>query len=134
MIIKKGMVWLIKENNIKEYEEIKEKTKIRTSLEIAACLIALIKLDRSYFLKDTERRNHAYKQMRKRAHQWWDIRNIKDQQCNIAGLLQLLLYELKYINSSFLNITIINILCQIIKKVNIISKKCRISDGELPIT
>ena len=30
---------MIKENNIKEYEEIKEKTKIRTSLEIAACLL-----------------------------------------------------------------------------------------------
>mgnify|MGYP000007386831 FL=1 len=30
---------MIKENNIKEYEEIEEKTKIRTSLEIAACLL-----------------------------------------------------------------------------------------------
>lgn len=30
---------MIKENNIKECEEIKEKTKIRTSLEIAACLL-----------------------------------------------------------------------------------------------
>ena len=30
---------MIKENNIKEYEEIKEKTKIRTSLEIAAYLL-----------------------------------------------------------------------------------------------
>ena len=56
------------------------------------------------------------------------IRNIKDQQCNIAGLLQLLLYELKYINSSSLNI---NIPCQIIKKINIISKKCRRLDDKM---
>ena len=34
-------------------------------------IIALIKLDRSYFLKDTERRNHAYKQMRKKEEQRW---------------------------------------------------------------
>lgn len=59
------------------------------------------------------------------------IRNIKEQQCNIAGLLQLLLYELKYINSSSLNVTIINIPCQIIKKINIISKKCRRLDDKM---
>ena len=48
-----------------------------------------------------------------------------------ALTLQLLLYELKYINSSSLNITIINIPCQIIKKINIISKKCRRLDDKM---
>ncbi len=55
---------------------------------------------------------------------------IKDQQIS-AGLLQLLLYELKYINSFSLNITIINIPCQIIEKINIISKKCRRLDDKM---
>ena len=40
-------------------------------------------------------------------------------------------YELKYINSFSLNITIINISCQIIEKINIISKKCRRLDDKM---